>query len=322
MFEAIRVKKGGGTAIAIHEDLKPKLIEEHSDEYELLVVEIKTKDKDIRIMSGYGPQENIEEDKRIPFFLALETAIERAELAGKSVFIEIDANSKLGNKYIANDPHDMSTNGRLLADIIERRNLILCNGTDKCSGTITRKRVTRNRCEQSAIDMVIVSSDMKEHLESMHIDEERKHVLSKIYKTKNGVNVKESDHNTILTKFNLKIDVSKDDKKTEVFNLKNKECQAKFKDYTSKTNMLSSIFKGKNDDIDDLTNRLVKKIHGCIAVNFKKRRVSLNKDDDNNNLYDKMRDLKGKDDAKSKTELNKVIKDIAEKSEENFNKLK
>ena len=35
-----------------------------------------------------------------------------------------------------------------------------------------------------------------------------------------------------------------------------------------------------------------------------------------------MRDLKGKDDAKSKTELNKVMKDIADKSEENFNKLK
>ena len=30
VFEGIRVKKGGGTAIAIHEDLKPKLIEEQS----------------------------------------------------------------------------------------------------------------------------------------------------------------------------------------------------------------------------------------------------------------------------------------------------
>ena len=37
IFEAIRAKKGGGTAIAIHEDLKPKLIEEYSDEFELLV---------------------------------------------------------------------------------------------------------------------------------------------------------------------------------------------------------------------------------------------------------------------------------------------
>ena len=195
IFEAIRVKKGGGTAIAVHEDLKPKLIEEHSDEFELVVVEIQTNEKSIRVMSGYGPQENIEEEKRLPFFLALGTAIERAELAGKSVLIEMDANSKLGNKYIANDPHEMSANGRLLADITERRNLTLCNGTDKCTGTITRKRITRNRCEQSAIDMVIISSDLKEHLKDMHIDEKRKHVLSKIHKSKKGVTIKESDHN-------------------------------------------------------------------------------------------------------------------------------
>ena len=42
IFEAIRTKKGGGTAIAIHEDLKPKLIEEYSEEFELLVVEVMT----------------------------------------------------------------------------------------------------------------------------------------------------------------------------------------------------------------------------------------------------------------------------------------
>ena len=132
----------------------------------------------------------------------------------------------------------MSSNGRLLANIIERRNLILCNGTDKCRGTITRQRITRNRCEQSAIDMVIISSDLKEHLEDMHIDEQRKHVLSKICKSKKGVTVKESDHNSIITQFNLKLDVSKDEKKFEVFNLKNKECQAKFKEYTSETKML------------------------------------------------------------------------------------
>ena len=98
IFEAIRSKKGGGTAIAIHEDFKSKLIEEHSDKFELLVVEAVNKHKDIRIISGHGPQENWEEDKRLPFFIALETAIERAELAGKSILIELDANSKLGKK--------------------------------------------------------------------------------------------------------------------------------------------------------------------------------------------------------------------------------
>ena len=97
----------------------------------------------MRIISEYGPQENIEEEKHQEFFIALETEVEKAELAGKSIIIELDANSKLGKRYIPNDPHDMSPNGVLLSDILERQNLTLGNGSDKCKGTIMRKRTIR-----------------------------------------------------------------------------------------------------------------------------------------------------------------------------------
>ena len=55
VFEAIRKRKGGGTLLAVHEDLNPKLIEEYDEDFELLVVETNTKQKTIRLMSGYGP---------------------------------------------------------------------------------------------------------------------------------------------------------------------------------------------------------------------------------------------------------------------------
>ena len=184
------------------------------------MVEIVTEKEPIRIVTGYGPQENWEEEKRRPFFLALETEIEKSELAGISVIIELDANSKLGKQYIPNDPHDMSPNGALLSDIIERHNLIVCNGSTKCSGTITRKRVTKQRTEESVIDVVLISSELKEHLVSIHIDEERKHVLSKISKTKKGTRIKESDHNTIISQFDCKVATSKKKEKIEVYNLK------------------------------------------------------------------------------------------------------
>ena len=54
----------------------------------------------MRVISGYGPQENWPEEKRMPLFIALETEIEKAALAGRSVIVEMDANAKLGNKYI------------------------------------------------------------------------------------------------------------------------------------------------------------------------------------------------------------------------------
>ena len=61
------------------------------------------------------------------------------------------------------------------------------------------------------------------------VDDRRDHVLKKLMKTKNGVKKTESDHNPIISK--LKIQWNKHSKKqrTEMFNLKNKECQAKFK---------------------------------------------------------------------------------------------
>ena len=215
-------------------------------------------------------QENQEKDKRLLFFLALETDVEKATLAGASIIIETDANSKLVPNYIPNDPHALSPNGALLAVIIERHNLILGNGSSKCKGTITRTRSTRNRIETSAIDVIIFSSDLNKHLVSVHIDQDRKHVLSRIYKTNRGVKVKESDHNTIVTEFDCKISRNSNEKKYDVFYLKDKEGQAKFKACTSGTNMLSSIFDNENDDIDILTNRLVKKINGSITANFKK----------------------------------------------------
>ena len=46
-FESIRSRKGGGTLIAIYKDLNPKLIEEYNEDFELLVVEIRTENKEI-----------------------------------------------------------------------------------------------------------------------------------------------------------------------------------------------------------------------------------------------------------------------------------
>ena len=199
VFEAIRKSKGGGTLIACKKYLNPKLIEEYEGEFELLVVEIELKGRQIRVISGYGPQENWPEDKRMPFFLALETEIEKAVLARKSVLVESDANSKLGPEFIPRDPHKMSPNGAILASIVERQNLIVVNGSTKCKGTITRRQVTKHRVEESAIDLVLISSDMMAYLVEMQIYEARKHVLTKMKKTKSGVKVKESDHNVITT---------------------------------------------------------------------------------------------------------------------------
>ena len=130
---------------------------------------LRCKTKPLEFYSGCGPQENWQEDKRRPFFIALEAEIVKAEITGKSVIIEVDANSKLGKKYIPNDPHEVSPNGKILADVIERHALIVANGSRRCTGLVTRQRCTKNRSEKSCIDLVLLSSDLNEDFNSRQV---------------------------------------------------------------------------------------------------------------------------------------------------------
>ena len=58
IFEAIISKQKGGTAIGVHKSLNPILIEEFSEEFQLIGVEVSIGEKNVRVITGYGPQEN------------------------------------------------------------------------------------------------------------------------------------------------------------------------------------------------------------------------------------------------------------------------
>ena len=65
-------------------------------------------------------------------------------------------------------------NGKLFAVILNRHALIVINGLrGKSSGVITRMRTTKDGEEKSTIDIVVVSSDLVEKVESVTTDEKR-----------------------------------------------------------------------------------------------------------------------------------------------------
>ena len=150
----------------------------------------------------------------------------------------------------------------------------------------------------------------------MMIDDQRKHVLSKIRQNKKGIIVKERDHHVLLAKFS-NIAKSKTKTRIKMYNLNNIECQEKFKKYTTNTKMLSSIFES-NDDINILTQRFLKQLDGCIAMNFKKIRVSNSKETKQDELFRKRSELKNKNDERSKSDLENVVKEIAKIAEEKY----
>ena len=314
IFESIRKNKDqGGSMLGIHMGLQPVLISEYSDSFELLVVEIVTGNQSIRVMTGYGPQENWEDKERMPFYTALETEIAPAELQGKSVIISLDANAKLGPTYIPNNPKDMSKNGKVLSAILERHALSVANGLkEKC--LITRERSTVNGIEQSVIDFVIVSCDLVKHIEYIHIDEKQIHVLTKNLKTKHKNKVIKSDHNIIETKINLKWK-TKDAKVVEVFKFKDTEAQNMFKEETNKTLELSNIVNSKKP-LEIVTKKLVKRIKGFIHSNFQKIKIIDKPNEALEKLYNKRRLLRTQTDDDSIQELEDVENELSEKYSE------
>ena len=178
----------------------------------------------------------------MPFFLALEEEISKANMAGKSVILEMDANSKLGGKYVKPDPNETSENGKILEGITERHALSVANGIEgKGSGIITGNRITKKYFQESLIDYVLLSRDMLPLLVTCKIDSERKHFLTKTTKKKRI----ESDHNSIVTTLNIEWNSKIKEERIEIFNFKDDIGMAKFMEITQNTTILSSIFDTK-----------------------------------------------------------------------------
>ena len=76
--------------------------------------------------------------------------------------------------------------------------------------------------------------------------------------------------------------------------------------------MLSTVFV-LDEDIEILVRRFLKKLKGCVAMCFKKVRI--------NKLFSKMRKLKGKEDTERMDEMEKVILEIAEIDEKEYNEI-
>jgi hypothetical protein len=322
VFEAIRMKEHG-TMIGAHVKLQPVLVSEYSETFEMLVIQVRVDGREIRVITGYGPQENIKADKAMPFFSKLEEEIVSAKLANKSIIIQLDANSKLGKNVIPKDPKDQSPNGAVLADIIDRNALIVANSLEtKCSGVITRSRSIEGRVEESVIDFVIISADLLDDIEELIIDEKREHALTKITHSKNIVKKVTSDHNVMLSKFSLTMPKTKPPQKTEVFNFKNKVNQEKFKVLTSNFPSLSKVF-DTEEDINIQTEKFLKVLNKCINMSFKKVRLGSRKPSEYETLYARWSEIRHNEDIDSKLASIELETQLADKFADNiFEKIK
>ena len=269
IFEKVRSNKGGGGLLtAVVEDFNPVLVSQGKEDTEIIVVEAQVGTKTLRIINAYGPQEDDDLQDIINFWQEFEGEIIRATDENCLVLIELDANAKLGNRVIKDDPHKMSNNGKVLLDIIERQNLIVTNSLDICKGKITRERIFENKIEQSIIDYILVCEELAKNIEEVTIDDERIHVLSRHTKTKTIT----SDHNILQCKFNIIYHKKSRVIRKEIFNFKCVESKKLFHEETNTTNTLSTCF-DRNKSFQQNSSQFYKKLIGTFHKCFKKIRI-------------------------------------------------
>ena len=203
-------------------------------------------------------------------------------------------------------------NGKVLAGIISRHSLVIGNSMKQCSGLVTRKRITKTTIEESIIDFVIMSEDLSHDVESIIIDDQRKHVLTKITKTRKGITKTESDHNVIFSRFKLPWNKKMVKQRQELFNLKNEECQKVFRDATTNNNnYLSSVF-DEDGDVNSKTEKFMRRLNKVINKCFRKIRVTEKKDEVKEKLFEKWRRMKNNLNDKNKLEFENLENEYAE----------
>ena len=147
----------------VHKNLDPVYIPTKSESrmsLNVLVVEARLGNMKTRFINAYGIQEGSSIDEKYEFYSVLEEEIALTFESGSMLCIEMDANAKFGGQIIENDPHEISSNGRILLSLVERMNLVIVNSTMKCHGTITRMKRVKNKTEQSVIDYFLVCQNL------------------------------------------------------------------------------------------------------------------------------------------------------------------
>ena len=138
---------GRGLAVAVKHGLCSSLVIDYGENAEFITVRLCFGLESIRLILAYGRQEGDVKDEIEDFYENLQIQIDRSVLKGDSVLIVGDLNAKLGKTVINRDIHDMSANGKLLYDIINKYKLCVVNALGLCKGVFTRvnnKKVQRN----------------------------------------------------------------------------------------------------------------------------------------------------------------------------------
>ena len=272
--------QGGGIALGVHKSLESTFINGGNDNTEAISLLVVVGNMPIRIIVGYGVQENASKEKKDSFWDFIEKEVTAAENEEQGVVIQMDGNLHAGKNFIRNDPNSQNANGKLFMQFLQRNpTLTVVNSLSICEGTITRKREVQNKTESAVLDFFIVNDKLSPFLKRMIIDEKRQFCLSNFAQMKKNKKVIESDHNGLILEVEIEFSIGASER-PEIFNLKNKQCQEMFKNETEVNKDLLECF-NNNLPFEVQAKRWLKNFNNILQRCFKKIRICENKNKTN-----------------------------------------
>ena len=216
----------GGLLIALKKDVFPNVMDvTSSPDKNILVGRLPVSNhRAIRLILVYGLQENEVLEDREAFMLEVSIEIQKCIDSGDIPMVIGDLNAKVD--LIDEKIVPLSSNGKLLLNVVNEHNLHVINFTEKCDGKWTH--VIRTTDERSVLDYLIASEVILESINEMVIDEDC--LMCPFVSGQKRVTY--SDHNAIL--FSAKIDVPKPSKPPPDFRWKiDEEGLQKIKELTT-----------------------------------------------------------------------------------------
>ena len=309
--------QGGGVALGVNKMFESTLLSEGDDETEAVSVLISVGGIPIRVIVGYGAQENASKEKKEKFWDFIEKEVIQAESEEQGVIIQIDGNLHAGSKLLKNDPNPQNQNGKLFMQFLQRnKTLSVVNAMNICEGLITRQRLLETRSEKAVLDFFIVNEKLNPFLKRMIVDEKRNYSLGNYAQIKKNKRVIETDHNGLILELAIEFSAEKPERK-EFFNFRNKVCQEAFKKETDINKQLLECFENELS-VEMQSKMWLKAFNAIIYKCFKKIRICPGKKKPLNN---KSALLRERLDLIQNNKHKEISKDIKQKIEERIRQI-
>ena len=176
-----------------------------SEEKNILSVKVEYPNCSLRFILAHGPQETDNVDTRNQFFESLMVEVERGKASDDNVLLLGDMNAKIQSNQsnTGDDVEDVSNNGTLLKELVEKYELDVLNFHPSATGKWTRIRKKKKTTERSVIDYIMVEENLKSRIEDVVIDEDKLYTPWRLVYSKKQRHIIFSDHTAMITTINI-----------------------------------------------------------------------------------------------------------------------